>query len=351
MLGTSPETMGGVASVIRIYQACGLFSRWPVTYLSSHVDGSPGKKIRKALVAWLVFCGWLVRNRKFVLHVHCASHWSFWRKSAFIVPAAWTGKAVIFHLHGAEFMHFYGQSSPLAKSLVRYVLDSCTRIIVLSDKWRASISGITTTALEVIANPALPLRNDLAQSRDSHTLLFLGRLGKRKGIHVLLHALVKVREDYPGVRLLCGGDGDLEEVRALAHELGIESNVEILGWIDEERRSELMRSACVYVLPSYAEGLPMSVLEAMSAGLPVVTTPVGGIPDAITDGAEGLLVPPGDAEALAGALCRLLGDPSLRAAMGSRGRARFDACYDASVVLPRLEAMYRTFGINPTGCP
>ena len=115
------------------------------------------------------------------------------------------------------------------------------------------------------------------------------------------------------------------------------------------QRTELLATASIYVLPSYAEGLPISILEAMSAGLPVVTTPVGGIPEAITDGEEGLLVPTGNAEALSDAIQRLLSDSELREAMGSRGQAKFDTCFNANVVLPQLESMYRDLGVLPVG--
>lgn len=352
MLGTSPDTMGGVASVVRIYRSREFFSRWPVTYLVSHADGGPIRKLLKALVAWSVFAGWLFGKRKFILHVHCASRASFWRKTAFILPAAWTGRMVVFHLHGGEFMQFYHEECGfLAKAVVRYVLKSCTRIIVLSESWRKDIASVTKNgAIDVIANPALPLRGvPAATMRKPDMLLFLGRLGRAKGIHVLLDALMVVKRDHASVRLVCGGDGDLDEVRGIVNKLGLVDRVEILGWVDEARRSELLATATMFVLPSYAEGLPMSILEAMSAGLPIVTTPVGGIPEAITDGEEGLLVPVGDVEALSAAICRLLGDEQLREAMGSRGRAKFDACYDADVVLPRLESVYRELGVLPTG--
>lgn len=351
MMGTSPDTMGGVASVIRIYRSQGLFTRWPVTYLATHVDGGAARKLFKAAAAWWRFAARLVRSDDFLLHVHCASRASFWRKSAFVLPATWSGATVILHLHGAEFMQFYhDESGPFAKRAIRYILEKCTRIIVLSESWRKTISEITPSRIDVIANPALPLRGEVAfAAREPATLLFLGRLGRRKGIHVLLQALVRVKEEHPSVRLLCGGDGDLDEVREAAERLGVADCVEILGWVDETRRAGLLATASVYVLPSFAEGLPMSILEAMSAGLPVVTTPVGGIPEAIADGEEGLLVPPGDTEALASAISRLLSDAPLREAMGARGRAKFDACYDANVVLPRLESVYRDLGVMPVG--
>lgn len=350
MLGTSAK--GGVTSVIRCYEEGGLFEEWPITYLPTHMDGGLLRKAGTALAAWMRFAGWLVRERAFLIHVHCASRASFWRKATYILPAVWARHPVIFHLHGAEFMQFYGEDcGPMRQWLVRYVLRHCTEIVVLSESWRASIATITDNGnISVIANPVAPFQaGSAARARMPGSLLFLGRLGERKGIYILLDALARVSERYPEVRLFCGGDGDIQAARLAAARFGVEDRVEFLGWVDGSRRAELLATASVYVLPSFAEGMPMGILEAMSAGLPVVSTPVGGIPEAITDGEEGLLVAPGDAVALSDVIARLLGDPGLRSAMGSRAREKFDKHFNVEIVLPQVGAIYRRLGVRSAG--
>lgn len=352
MLGTSPDTRGGVASVVKIYQSAGLFSKWPITYLTTHTDGNAVRKMSVAFSSWLSFAVRLIWRRGILLHVHCASRASFWRKSAFIIPAVWVGRPVIFHLHGGGFMQFYEDECGLvAKRIVRYVLDHSTKIIVLSESWRTAISTITKSRkIRVIVNPALPFRvQPDATKPDPGTLLFLGRLGTAKGIYVLLDALAQMTPDKPDFRLICGGDGELDQVKRAAKRLGLDDRVTILGWVDEVRRNELLAAASIFVLPSFAEGLPMGILEAMSAGLPVVTSPVGGIPEAITDGKEGFLVQAGDAQALSEAIQKLLSDSKLREVMGSCARTKFDACFNADVVLPQLESIYRELGVQPKG--
>jgi glycosyltransferase involved in cell wall biosynthesis len=285
-----------------------------------------------------------------VLHVHASSRASFWRKCFFIVPARWLRKSVIFHLHGSEFMQFYRQEcGSLKKTLVRRVLDSCTKILVLSESWRRDLSGITRNPdIDVLFNSVV--RNEKrhsSQTKQQCTLLFLGRLGRRKGIYVLLTALAAAKKQYPEVMLLCGGDGELDEVRAAANRLDIRDNVQILGWVQGPEKDSLLESASIFVLPSFAEGLPMSVLEAMATGLPVISTPVGGIPEVITHGTEGLLIPPGDAVALGEAICLLLGDADLRAQMGRNGYARFEQDFSIESVLAKLTGIYRSLGVFP----
>lgn len=344
MIGTSPTTRGGIASVVKSYRSNGVFAEWPITYLATHSDGGKWRKLSIALSAWVRFAARLVQRQDFLLHVHSASRASFWRKSAFILPAVWRGRLVILHLHGGEFMQFYEQEcGRVAKRIVRYVLRRCTRIVVLSSSWRESLEGITSTPIDVINNFAPSYFG--SGERIPGRILFLGRLCKGKGIFLLLDALALISRRHPEAHLVCGGDGDLDAVRNAATGLGVEDRVEILGWIDDKRKAELLTTASVYALPSFAEGMPMSILEAMSAGLPVVATPVGGIPDAIADGQEGFLVPTGDLPALCDAIDALLADPKLREKMGSRARAKFLACFSSSVALPKLGRIYRELGV------
>lgn len=142
------------------------------------------------------------------------------------------------------------------------------------------------------------------------------------------------------MRLLIGGNGEVEEARVRATELGLLDSVEFLGWIDGERKSRLLSVADIFVLPSYYEGLPISLLEAMSWGIPIISTTVGGIPELVRDGTSGILIEPGDVHALAHALSTLAADGALRDRMGRAGRSQVAESFSRDVVLPRLEGLY-----------
>lgn len=241
-------------------------------------------------------------------------------------------------------MQFYEEEcGKLAKRIVRHVLSRCTRIVVLSGSWRESLETITSTPVDVVANfvPSFAGSGERVPGR----ILFLGRLCEGKGTFLLLEALAKLSREHRQAHLVCGGDGNLDAVREAAKRLGLEDRVEILGWIGARRKAELLATASIYALPSFAEGMPMSILEALSAGVPVVTTPVGGIPDAITHGEEGLLVPTGNPSALCDALGTLLADAELREKMGSRARAKYAGFFSSSAVLPKLGRIYRDLGV------
>jgi glycosyltransferase involved in cell wall biosynthesis len=143
------------------------------------------------------------------------------------------------------------------------------------------------------------------------------------------------------MRLVVGGVGDLDALRRRADELGIGQRVALPGWIDARAREMELARAQVFCLPSHAEGLPMAMLEAMAAGKAVVASTVGGIPEAIADGDNGLLVAPGDVAALTAALGALLRDGALRERLGGRARATVQQRFCTDVALARLSALYR----------
>jgi glycosyltransferase involved in cell wall biosynthesis len=344
MVGTRRDTLGGIAAVINVYAAAGLFERFPVRYLASHQDGSAGLKLRAMLRATMAFIGMLLRGQVALVHVHAASRASFWRKSVFLTLAWLARVPAVLHLHGGEFRIFYGKEcGPLRRRFIRWTFDHCARVVVLSEAWKAWVQSISRNPrIDVVRNPVIvPSTVAAWEQRTPGQVLCLGRMNRGKGSYDLLAAAAL--SDAP-LRLNFGGDGEADKVRARARELGIGQRVQVLGWVQADAKARELDRANIFVLPSYNEGLPMSVLEAMAAGLPVVTTPVGGIPEAVSDGVEGFLVEPGDVAALASRLEQLARDPELARKMGSAGRRKVETTFAASAVVPRIEQIYLDLG-------
>jgi glycosyltransferase involved in cell wall biosynthesis len=173
-------------------------------------------------------------------------------------------------------------------------------------------------------------------------ILFLGHVGKQKGIFELLKALSLLKDSLPDIRLAICGDGQLDSAQKMADELGIGSNVEFHGWIGVDQRAEELARASIFTLPSYDEGLPMAMLEAMAAGKAIVVTSVGGIPEVIKDRENGLLVPPRNAHALAQALREILEDSSLRKRLAENSVRTIEARFSPPVVLGQLSRIYES---------
>lgn len=349
MLGTDFHTKGGISSVVNVYREAGLFERFPIVYLASHADGSARTKIRYFVAAWTRYLAMLLRGQVAALHAHVSTDVSFWRKLLFLLPTYVAGVPAILHLHGADFDTWYAAGSRWKQRLVRAVFDRAAAIIVLSQSWQAWARGISRNpAIVPIYNPVrMPPLPAESEVRDPAGILFLGQLGNRKGTYDLLQAVARVAPAHPDLKLVLAGDGEVARVRAEVARLGLERHVEVLDWVSGARKHALLARASIYVLPSYCEGLPMSVLEAMAAGLPVICTPVGGVPEAITDGCEGRLIVPGDIDALCEALDMLLSRLELRQRMGAAARSKVETTFSAACILPQLEQVYVRLGIAP----
>lgn len=349
MLGTSFETRGGVASVLETYRDAGLFERWPVDYVATHRDGTKLEKFLKAVDGVCMFLALLCRVPRALLHVHTASRASFWRKSVFMSAALLARWPVILHLHGGGFKTFYEEEcGPVRRALVRFFLDRAACIVVVSDRWAAWMKGVTSNPRVVSIANAVRLPALSPARREPALVVFAGRCSESKGIYDLLQATLQLRRVIPKLRIECAGDGDLDEVERAIASMGLADRVRVHGWVDSRRRDELLARAAVFVLPSHAEGLPMSVLEAMAAGCPVIASAVGGIPDLVQDGVNGLLIPAGDTRALAAAMRRLIEDSALARKLGVAARATIAARYTGERMLERLEQIYRSLGVGQT---
>jgi glycosyltransferase involved in cell wall biosynthesis len=341
--------MGGISSVVNVYRSAGLFQRYPIYYLATHCDGEAGAKLRLMMRAMLQFIWLLLQNKVGLVHIHMSSRASFWRKSFFVVVAFLRGVPTIIHLHGSEFAVFYDmECGNGTKWFVRFVFNRATKVIVLSHTWKIWVCGMCTNAnVDVIYNPVVfPLEQTAWDQRKKGAVLFLGRLGKRKGCYDLLDAATMISARSSDFALLFGGDGEIKEIEARAAALGLSGKVKTLGWVKGSDKERSLSSAKIYALPSYNEGLPMSVLEAMAAGLPILSTLVGGIPEAVSDGIEGFLVEPGDINSLAERLEYLLLNDDLARKMGQAAREKVKQKFSTDAILPQIERIYDHFGFK-----
>jgi glycosyltransferase involved in cell wall biosynthesis len=343
MVGTAPEGRGGVASVVSVLRRHGLFEREGVRYVATHRAGSRLARAGGALAGIARIALACLRRRPAVVHAHVASRGSFLRKSLVLLIARASGCKTIFHLHGAEFREFATEEAgPLLRRWIRHTLESSSVVIALSESWAGFVRAFAPGATVRVVQNAVPLPMPAPFAREvPGRVLFLGRVDAGKGVFDLLAAGAALAGRFPGLCLVLGGEGDLDAVRRRAAELGIADRIELPGWIDAGRREAELGRASVFCLPSHAEGLPMALLEAMATGKAVVASSVGGVPEVVRDGDNGLLVPPRDAAALATALARVLDDAVLRARLAERARATVEGAYSTELMCGKLSAIYR----------
>ena len=267
---------------------------------------------------------------------HCAASW-------FNAPAeqAASARRVILYLHGGAFDRYHAGLSSLERAWVRRSIQGARVVLVLSESWADWLrQAIGHPDVRVLPNPVLPAVLPTDVPREAQTLLFLGRLEPEKGVFVLVEALARLAPAHPQLRAVLAGEGDLAGVRKAALDAGVAGRIELPGWVDGDAKARLLARAGIFVLPSRFEGLPMALLEAQAAGLPVVATRVGGIPQVVTDDDNGRLAEPDDVASLVAALGPLLDDAPRAARMGARGRERVLAGYGTARVGAVLEAAW-----------
>ena len=352
MVGTDLAGTGGIRAVVCSYIEAGLFDRYPCTYVATHRPGSAWTKAAMALRGWCRVALALATLDAPLVHVQTASRASFWRKSVVCLLARAAGRPYILHVHGGEFLQFYGQESrPLAQRFIRYTLARAALVIALSEQWRERLLAISPAArVEVVPNGVwLPDFQGPRRAEDREpTLLFVGDLIRAKGVFDLIRAFARVAARCPRLRLTLAGGAPAPAIRECIAASGVQDRVACPGWLGPERLRAELSGATVFALPSYAEGMPMALLEAMSWGLPVVATPVGGVPQVVEHEMNGLLVTPGDIDGIAAAIARLMGEPALRESLGAAARRTIAARFSLEATLDRLGAVYRRFGLEPS---
>ncbi|MGZ8177331.1 glycosyltransferase family 4 protein [Williamsia sp. SKLECPSW1] len=337
---TSTSTRGGVATTVSAVLSTELTDHWRITHVATHRDGSAARKMLTFVLGALRFVAELLIRRPAVVHLHTASYGSFVRKAVLASVARVLRVPVVLHVHGAEFHLFVARLPRPARAVVADVLTAAAAVVALGPGWARRLSEIAPDARVTVVPNAVRARTVSERSADGTVrVLFLGRVGERKGTFELLRAWAA----SPGAceaHLTVAGDGAVDAARRLVTELGLTESVDVLGWVGPDVVDDLLRRSDVLVLPSHDEGQPMAVLEAMAAGLCIVATPVGGVPDILDDGCA-VLVEPGDVDGLRDALDAVVTDPERRQHLATAAHVRFRSEFDVDAVWRRIDALYR----------
>ena len=312
MVGNDPSVKGGITSVISQMMS----HNWSedgvdIKFIPTYVETNNFKKILFFTRAYIKIEKEIRTNRPDVVHIHMSYKGSFTRK--FLIHKLCKEKGIpdIIHLHGSEFKKWYDEVDEKKKAQIRTLLREAKAFIVLGDKWNKVIKDIEPLTHNVVISNTVHIPEENVCWREPFILLFLGVLIKRKGVSDLLKATKLLKDKFGNnkFKVVIAGSGTEEKnLRMEAYNLEIEDVVDFCGWTDGEKKSELLRTCQMMVLPSYNEGLPIAILEAMSYGMPIVATDVGDISSAIKDGENGYLVEPGNIEALFNSLYSIMQD-------------------------------------------
>ncbi|WP_345424790.1 glycosyltransferase family 4 protein [Actinomycetospora chlora] len=324
VVGPPADARGGIGSVERALEEHAE-ALADLDVVTTHRDGPAVTRLRAMALGTLAAAGHLLVRPPDLVHMHVSQRTSVLRKGLLGRLARARGVPVVLHMHGSEFLDWYdGLPTPVRAAVRALVVPH--RLVVLSESLRgryATRLGVPEERVVALPNPVeWPAAAPAGRVPGGEVLaLFLGRFGARKGIYDLVDACALLSPAARHrLRVLAAGDGEVDGVRRAVAAAGIGDVVTVSGWLAPAERDDLLRRADLLVLPSSHEGLPMAVLEAMAFGVAPVVTPVGALPEVVRDGENGVLVPVGDAAALARALEALVADDDRRRALGARAR-------------------------------
>lgn len=345
VIGPRMDARGGIATVNATYAEAGLFDdtdgNLSARYFPSTRDGSLFGKLAYAGMRLALFT-MLPLPRPSLVHLHMTAHASFWRKAAFAFVARAKGAQVIHHIHAFSFFDFYKTGGRVRRAAIRRTLRRAACLIALTPGMARLLRHIVPDQhIEVLPNPInlKALRVDPPPPRHPRMVLFLGWFVTEKGIYDLLEAMAHAIGKIADLRLVLGGYRNEIAIRDRVRNLGLTDHVDIRGWIDRASVARLLRECTLLALPSYTEGFGLVLIEAMACGTPIVTCPVGGIPEVLRAHRNAVFVPPGDVIALSSAIIDVVLQPKLREVMSAIGPEDAKP-FDVARVIAQLRVIY-----------
>lgn len=287
----------------------------------------------------------LLKFRPDIVHIHTPSYWVYWENAVYIIISKIFKRKVLTHIHGASFDKFVECSNRIEKTLIKKTLELSDGIIVLSNRWENFFNKYIKREKIIVLENYVDASQFLDKSKIDpdfiKKVIFIGGVSsKRKGLYDILKAIPIVLKSYEKVKFIIMVIGNSDEVSEICKDKNINFYVEVHESISEEEKNKIFSTSDIFLLPSYSEGLPISILEAMAAGLPVITTRVGGIPEVIEEGENGFFVEPGDFQALADMMLLLLKDDILRDRIMNNNLKKIKENYDLAVITSRLDKIY-----------
>lgn len=349
MLGPTSPSVGGMATVVQNLCDSDLSKRCRLTVLNTGKNTPQNRSLFQALAAnlslLLKLSAAILSEKPQFVHIHTCSGFTFWRDCSHMLLARLLGCRVLWHIHGGYFADFASNLPAFARTLLRHALQMSSSVIVLSNGWRKRLQQFSPRARWHVVPNGVPIPAPVPRDYNEPVqFLFLGNMDPQKGAPDLISATtLACRAGFSGTVNLAGGEtapGQLRQIQQAIDDSACSSRFRLLATIDDRQRAEQLAHAQCLVLPSYAEGLPMAILEAMACGLPIITTTVGAIPEVITDGLEGFLIEPGDIQALADRMIQLENNADLRRRMARAGRTRAEKHYSLQVMVQKLMQIY-----------
>lgn len=294
----------------------------------------------------------LMINRPHLIHINTSfNSGAFWRDTLYLIICRIFRKKIFLHVHGGQLADFMQKYPKPVRGIIRRILRIPNRIAVLSDYQLRPFQEFNLNGhVKIIPNMIHCDHYHLNKTFRAQfnipvgkvVILFIAsHLTKQKGVTELLRVAEWVIEKHQNVHFVIVGQGREEEnMQSYCNKVGIQKNISFLGFLKKDQIIRVLNSVDILILPSYGEGFPMVILEAMSAGLPIISTSVGAVPEILIEGKHGFLVSPKDVHSLFDKTECLISNPELREQMGIANRERVKQHYDLPIVAEIFKRCY-----------
>ena len=281
--------LGGIGSVFKVYREKYIRSN----FISTYPMNEEISKIKIFIIAIAKIKKIIKHDKEIkILHIHCASGGSFYRKSIILGLGKIYGRKVIMHMHGGGFKEFYN-SNRILKPFIKYILSLSDKVICLSEEWEKFYKNEMKIKNTVIIENSIEVKTKSKKPRieENIKLLFMGKICEEKGIFELIEYLKKSNFFNIGkIMLYICGNGDSKRLEEMISTPELSKYIRYLGWVEGLKKEIILNESDIYILPSHFEGVPISILEALAYGKPIIATRVGGIPSLVKNGINGWLM-------------------------------------------------------------
>ena len=343
VVATSHKTRGGITSVVKAHKQGIQWNAFHCRWIETHIDKSRLFALFYFLKSLVSYSYYLFSAQ--LVHIHLSEPGSAIRKMFFFIPALLLRKKIIIHFHS------YSVETTINgkyKNVYQFIFSHADVVIVLSKYWKEAVEdAFNLNNVKVIYNPCTTQKNDKYYLKEN-IILYAGTVNSRKGYLDLIKAFSLISAKYPEWKIVFAGNGEIENGQKIAKELHIADKVEFLGWVNGEAKDEAFKKASIFCLPSYAEGFPMAILDAWAYGLPVITTPVGGITDVAIDGGNMLIFSPGNIHELAQKISILIDDKELRNKITVASETFADTIFNMKEINAQINNLYSELLIKTT---
>lgn len=337
IIATSRKTRGGITSVIKAHETGIQWKKYHCKWIQTHRDGNSFRKLGYLVIAILEYIVLLPFYE--IIHIHLTGGNSERRKRIFFNLARICKKKTILHFHPSGEQILNDNSNCLR---LYNIFQKADLILVLSEHWKSILQNKLhiTSDIKILYNPCPQISppNDTRKKQ----ILFAGTLIQRKGYETLLKGFALIASKYPEWKIIFAGNGEIKRAQNIAKNLSIANQVTFTGWISGKVKERIFQESSIYCLASNGEGFPMGILDAWAYRIPCVVTPVGGIPDIIIDGKNGLIFPIGDFQTLAKQLEKLITYKDLRESIVKESDKYVNGIFNIDNINKQLDTIYST---------